>query len=95
MIAVGGEAPVTASLALVGNRQRIVTTAFDPAADRHGIRRIGTQRSVERLIYLLTLYENGQLAVHVAEAIPFSRAAEAHRLIETGHVRGKVVLTRA
>jgi enoyl reductase len=94
LIAVGGEAPVTASLALVGDKQRIVTTVFDPAAERHGVRRIGTQRSVERLTSLLRLYENGQLAVHVAEAIPFSRAAEAHRLIETGHVRGKVVLTR-
>jgi enoyl reductase len=94
LIAVGGEAPVTASLALVGNKQRIVTTVFDPAAERQGIRRIGTQRSVERLASLLTLYENGQLAVYVAEAIPFSRAAEAHRLVETGHVRGKIVLTR-
>jgi enoyl reductase len=94
LIAVGGEAPVTASLALVGNTQRIVTTVFDPVAERHGIRRIGTQRSVERLASLLRLYENGQLAVHVAETIPFSRAAEAHRLVETGHVRGKVVLVR-
>jgi NADPH:quinone reductase-like Zn-dependent oxidoreductase len=39
----------------------------------------------------LRLYENGKLAVHVAETIPFSLAAEAHRLVETGHVRGKVV----
>ena len=42
----------------------------------------------------LSLYENGHLPVHVAEAIPFSRATEAHRLIETGHVRGKIVLVR-
>jgi len=67
---------------------------YEPTAERHGVRRISTQRSRERLADLTALHEAGKLAVHVSATIPFSRAAEAHRLIETGHVRGKVVLIR-
>jgi len=94
LIAVAGEAAVTASLALVKDPYRIATIVYEPAADRHGVRRIGTQRSQERLAGLVALYEAGKLAVHVAAAIPLSHAAEAHRLVETGHVRGKVALIR-
>ncbi|MFJ2189648.1 zinc-binding dehydrogenase [Kitasatospora sp. NPDC087861] len=35
----------------------------------------------------------GELRLEVAEALPLERAADAHRLVATGHVRGKVVLT--
>jgi enoyl reductase len=94
LIAVQGEAPVAASLAVVKRRERIVSIVFDPAVERHGIRRVGTQRSRERLAALVRLSEAGKLAVHVAAAMPLSHAAEAHRMIETGHVRGKVVLMR-
>ncbi len=33
------------------------------------------------------------LRVHVQETFPFERVADAHRLLEGGHLRGKVVLT--
>jgi enoyl reductase len=94
LIAVAEEAAITASLALVRDRQRVGTIVYEPTAERHGVRRISTQRSRERLADLTARCEAGKLAVHVSATIPFSRAAEAHRLIETGHVRGKVVLIR-
>ncbi|WP_284742241.1 NADP-dependent oxidoreductase [Amycolatopsis sp. RTGN1] len=42
---------------------------------------------------LVDLVDQGKLRVHVQETFPFDRIADAHRLIERGHLRGKVVLT--
>ncbi|MEU7186072.1 NADP-dependent oxidoreductase [Streptomyces sp. NPDC045369] len=42
---------------------------------------------------LVELVEQGRLRVHVQETFPFERVAEAHRLLESGHLRGKIVLT--
>ena len=35
----------------------------------------------------------GSLRPHVQQTFPLERAADAHELIEEGHVRGKLVLT--
>lgn len=42
---------------------------------------------------LVDLVERGRLRVHVQETFPFERVADAHRLMERGHLQGKVVLT--
>jgi NADPH:quinone reductase-like Zn-dependent oxidoreductase len=42
---------------------------------------------------LVELVEQGKLRVHVQETFPFERIADAHRLIERGHLQGKLVLT--
>lgn len=42
---------------------------------------------------LVDLVDQGKLRVHVQETVPFERVADAHRLLEGGHLRGKVVLT--
>ncbi|GAA1959915.1 NADP-dependent oxidoreductase [Amycolatopsis minnesotensis] len=42
---------------------------------------------------LVELVEQGRLQVHVQEAVPFERVADAHRLLDAGHLRGKLVLT--
>ena len=39
------------------------------------------------------LVEAGRLGVLVSYALPLEKAAEAHRLIEEGHVSGKIILT--
>ena len=65
LIAVGGEEPIRPSVALTGDAARVVTTAFDPASDRYDVRRIGTQRSTERLSTLTPLYDEGKLRVPV------------------------------
>ncbi|MFJ8791553.1 NADP-dependent oxidoreductase [Streptomyces sp. NPDC102462] len=42
---------------------------------------------------LVRLVEQGRLRVHVQETFPFERVADAHRLLDGGHLRGKLVLT--
>jgi NADPH:quinone reductase-like Zn-dependent oxidoreductase len=38
---------------------------------------------------LAELVEQGRLRVHVQETFPFERVADAHRLLESGHLKGK------
>jgi NADPH:quinone reductase-like Zn-dependent oxidoreductase len=47
----------------------------------------------ERLDGLRQLVEDGVLTLRVARTIPAEEAAEAHRLLERGGVRGRLVLT--
>ncbi|MFD9881070.1 NADP-dependent oxidoreductase [Streptomyces alboflavus] len=42
---------------------------------------------------LVDLVEEGRLRVHVQETLPFERVADAHRLLDSGHLQGKLVLT--
>lgn len=42
---------------------------------------------------LVDLVEQGRLRVHVQETLPFERVADAHRLLDSGHLQGKLVLT--
>ena len=43
--------------------------------------------------HITPLIAEGGLRPHVQETFPLERAADAHELIEAGHVRGKLVLT--
>jgi enoyl reductase len=81
-----------ASLQLVADRNRIGTIAYQPAAEQLGVRRLSTERSREQLLDLTNLYTAGRLRVSIQHTYPLEHAAEAHRAVETGHVRGKVVL---
>ncbi|WP_194922749.1 NADP-dependent oxidoreductase [Catenulispora pinisilvae] len=42
---------------------------------------------------LVELVEQRRLRVHVQETFPFERVADAHRLLDAGHLQGKLVLT--
>jgi NADPH:quinone reductase-like Zn-dependent oxidoreductase len=42
---------------------------------------------------LVELVDQGRLRVHVQETFPFERIADAHRMLEGGHLQGKLVLT--
>lgn len=44
------------------------------------------------LAVIARLLDSGDVRVHVEEVFPLDRAADAHRAIESGHTRGKVVL---
>jgi PPOX class F420-dependent enzyme/OxyR family protein len=81
-----------ASLELVGDKRRIDTTTFQPAAAELGIRRLSTDRSTAHLRELTGLYAAGELQVVIRRAYPLSAAAEAHRQMETGHGQGKIAL---
>jgi len=47
----------------------------------------------QRLTELVDLVRNGVLTLRVADALPAAQAAEAHRRLEAGGVRGRLVLT--
>ncbi|PGH42147.1 alcohol dehydrogenase [Micromonospora sp. WMMA1996] len=88
----GGDA-LDVSAELIARPARMISTA-DP---EHVTRLCGTylfvKPSAADLAVLAGLVDAGRLTVHVARTLPLAEAAEAHRLVEAGHVRGKVVLT--
>jgi enoyl reductase len=93
LIAVNTEEAVRSSVELVSRPERVATVAFAPLADRLGIRRISTERSAARLTALLDLYTSGKLKVNIQGTFPLTQAPDAHRVMEGGHVRGKLALT--
>jgi NADPH2:quinone reductase len=58
------------------------------------LRNLDAQRDkhVEILNCCAALIDQGRLRLHVAKTLPLNEAAEAHRLMETGHAQGKIVL---
>lgn len=92
LVAVDTLEALQVSAQLVGERQRIGTVAFQPTAVSLGIRRLSTKRSTSQLTTLTKLYSEGDLRVVIQHAYPLIEAAAAHRSVETGHVRGKIVL---
>jgi enoyl reductase len=89
--AAGGES-LEASLRIVGNPERVGTIVDQAAANRLGVRALGTRRSGSRLAELVALAAAGELRVFVWKEFPLERAADAHRESEGRHLRGKIVL---
>ncbi|MFF3004578.1 NADP-dependent oxidoreductase [Kitasatospora sp. NPDC057940] len=87
-----GRGALAASVELVADRSRIGTVVDYAEAERLGARGLRGPRTAARLTELVRLWEAGGLRLEIAEALPLERAAEAHRLVGAGHVRGKVVL---
>ncbi|MDF2963762.1 MAG: alcohol dehydrogenase [Paenibacillus sp.] len=90
--AAGGDALRT-SVELVKNRDRIGTIVGFDLAEELGVRAIYSQRSAARLAELASLHAQGQLHIHIRRTFSLHQAADAHREVESGHGRGKVVLT--
>jgi enoyl reductase len=93
--AAGSPEALPASLSLVADKQRIGTIAWQAqaAADELGVRRLFTEPNAAQLGELLDLCSAGTLRVEVQQTYPLEEAAEAHRVIQAGHVRGKLVFT--
>ncbi|WP_234791486.1 quinone oxidoreductase family protein [Mycolicibacterium mucogenicum] len=53
---------------------------------------IAIQRQPQHLTELAALCAKGAIRPPETELLPLSRVADAHRLVEAGHVRGKVIL---
>jgi len=73
----------------------VVTVADYAGAEQTGARfsgGMGTQRAVHALREIGALIEAGQFSLPVAKTFPLEQIGEAHRLSETGHVRGKLVV---
>ncbi len=87
-----GGAATEASVALVGNRQRIgVLVDAEAAIARYGVRRLSNTRTAEKLRGVADLFAEGKLYLPV-KSYPLSHVVDAHREVEGGHVRGKIVL---
>jgi NADPH:quinone reductase-like Zn-dependent oxidoreductase len=88
-----GGAALDVSLDLVADRRRILTLVDHGRADELGIRVTPALRSAARLAALVDLHQRAKLRIHVRHTYDLSAAADAHREVETGHGRGKVVIT--
>jgi len=75
----------------VAEEDRDLIAKFEAAGRRFS--GIGVDPDPVALRGLADLVERGELRVHVQETFPFDRIADAHRLLEGGHLQGKVVLT--
>jgi len=99
------EAPVDAVLDLIGGDA--LEDAPDQVEDSSRIASVIDAQTVlelggtyvfvrperEHLDALAKLVDDGRLRVDVAETLPLERLADAHRLSEAGHTRGKIVVT--
>jgi NADPH:quinone reductase-like Zn-dependent oxidoreductase len=91
---VAGKGAIRDSITLRGGTDRIVTLA-DPEAGDLGVTMAAGKpkdRSTSDLAEWAELAARGKLATTVAGTYTFGRAADAQRISQGGHVRGKLVL---
>lgn len=81
------------SLRLVRDRARMTSIVDGPRALEHGVINTWARPNAEQTQWLVDLVAAGSLRVEVQQTFPLAEAVKAHRLLEGGHVRGKVVLT--
>ena len=63
------------------------------AAKFDRIRRAHQSEVAEDYVEMIAeLIEDGDVKVHIDKAFPLDEVAQAHELLEGGHVRGKLVL---
>jgi NADPH:quinone reductase-like Zn-dependent oxidoreductase len=80
---------------LVGGPERVVTIADYAGAQETGVTfsgGMGTGRALHALSEIGELIDSGRFTLPIAQAFPLQEIAEAHRLSEAGHVRGKLVV---
>ncbi|MDQ1576965.1 MAG: hypothetical protein QOH55_2115 [Microbacteriaceae bacterium] len=96
--AVGTDEAVQVSLALVSDRDRIVTIAAAPKAKEFGFTAIGSTNPVSATYrdsvraQLVDLAASGELVVPLARTFPFTEAVAALELLRSGHPGGKLAL---
>ncbi len=93
---VGGDT-LAQSYALLKPAGRLVSLVAEPDARAVAARdaqahRLLVEPNGERLAELARLFDQKKLQTHVQKIYPLSKAADAHRVIEEGHVQGKLVL---
>lgn len=90
----GGVLP--ALVELTGGPDRVVTIADYQGAEQTGVAfsgGMGSERAWNALRDVSALIEAGRFTIPVAQTFPLAHIGEAHRISETGHPRGKLVLT--
>lgn len=88
--AIGGAA-TEVSLELVADRNRIGTTIDTEGAQRYGFHRVGG-RTTPGLRQVVDWFRTGEVTLPSVTVYPLEEVAAAHRHVEGGHTRGKVVL---
>ncbi|MGW2373142.1 MULTISPECIES: NADP-dependent oxidoreductase [Kitasatospora] len=96
--AVGKGDVLPLSIELTGSADRVLTIADFAGAAQYGVRFNGGAEGVESyhrpaFAAALALHEAGTLRLPLHRVLPLAQAAEAHRISEHGHLRGKIVLT--
>ncbi|MBV1855609.1 NADP-dependent oxidoreductase [Catellatospora tritici] len=89
--AIGGQEAIASSAALIADRSRIGTIADPVTAGQYGGRGVFAPRSPQRLAAVIELAAAGKVVMPV-RTFPFVEVVDAHRAVESGHGRGKVVL---
>jgi NADPH:quinone reductase-like Zn-dependent oxidoreductase len=88
-----GKGAVRDLIELTGNPKHVVSIADFGAGDLDAHLSTGATRSWHALAEAADLFGQGRFSLPVAQTFRLEDAAEAHRLSEEGHVRGKLVLT--
>ena len=91
---VAGSGVLPELIELAGGAGHVVTVADFGGAQEHGVRFSSGDagRAVHALGEIGELIESGRFSLPVAQTFPLAEVAEAHRVSEQGHVRGKLVL---
>ncbi|GAA0729441.1 NADP-dependent oxidoreductase [Dactylosporangium roseum] len=88
-----GGAATEQALQQVKDPARAVSTVEGQRITDGGGRFVAPEPDADGLRWLADLADKGRLRVNLHRELPLAEAADAHRLVESGHVRGKVVLT--
>lgn len=87
-----GKTSVEDLVSLVAERSRVVTIARYELGDSGVQLTTGRSKSAaQALAVTADLLEQSKLVINI-QTFPFARAAEAHEISQSGHVRGKLVL---
>ncbi|MFC8128281.1 NADP-dependent oxidoreductase [Streptomyces sp. NPDC057302] len=91
---VAGSGVLPELMDLAGGPEHVVTLADFAGAQQHGVTfsRGDAGRAVHALGGIGELIESGRFSLPVARSFPLADIAQAHRVGEDGHVRGKLVL---
>jgi NADPH:quinone reductase-like Zn-dependent oxidoreductase len=91
---VAGSGVLPELIELAGGPEHVVTIADFSGAQQYGVRfsRGEAGRAVHVLAEIGALIESGRFSLPVARTFPLAEVAQAHRVSEDGHVRGKLVL---
>jgi NADPH:quinone reductase len=98
MDCVGTDEAVDVSLALVADRDRVVTIAAPARARAEGFRAVGGAQPESQAVrdsvrqHLIDLAAAGELEVPVARTFPLADARAAVERLESGHPGGKIAL---
>jgi len=90
---VSGSGVIPGLVELTGKPENVVSIA-DFTAQQYGAKVTsgGEGRSWEALPTVADLYSRGKYRIDIQQVFPLAGAAEAQRISQTGHVRGKLIL---